>query len=107
MLAALASACARRARLPAGSLAAWVSTSAESAQAQAAAAATQTTGKPPLFKEFNIYRWNPDSPEDPKYTTYKVDINRSAPPAVPTHPGRPADAPADRISAWPPAAAAP
>jgi succinate dehydrogenase (ubiquinone) iron-sulfur subunit len=75
MLAALASS-ARRVKLPVGSLAAWVSTSAESAQAQAAAASTQTTGKPPLFKEFNVYRWNPDSPEDPKYTTYKVDINR-------------------------------
>jgi len=32
--------------------------------------------KPPLMKEFQIYRWNPDSPEKPKYTSYKVDINR-------------------------------
>lgn len=38
---------------------------------------------PPLlllsqFKEFQIYRWNPDSPEKPKYVSYKVDINRCA-----------------------------
>lgn len=69
---------ARRAglALPKGGLAAFVSTSAESSQAQAVASSTQTTGKPTLFKEFNVYRWNPDSPEEPKYTTYKVDINK-------------------------------
>jgi succinate dehydrogenase (ubiquinone) iron-sulfur subunit len=53
-----------------------VSTSAESSQAAQAVAASTQSGKPPLFKEFNVYRWNPDSPDEPKYTTYKVDINR-------------------------------
>lgn len=28
------------------------------------------------LQEFQIYRWNPDEPEKPKYVSYKVDINR-------------------------------
>lgn len=32
-------------------------------------------GKPVLEKEFLVYRWNPDSGEDPTYQSYKVDIN--------------------------------
>ncbi|KAG2435516.1 hypothetical protein HYH02_011810 [Chlamydomonas schloesseri] len=35
--------------------------------------------KPPLYKEFQIYRWNPDSDEKPKYTSYQVDINNCGP----------------------------
>jgi hypothetical protein len=37
------------------------------------AAATKT--KPVLEKEFMVYRWNPDSSENPRYQSYKVDIN--------------------------------
>uniref|UniRef100_A0A383V6A4 Succinate dehydrogenase [ubiquinone] iron-sulfur subunit, mitochondrial n=1 Tax=Tetradesmus obliquus TaxID=3088 RepID=A0A383V6A4_TETOB len=35
--------------------------------------------KPALFKEFQVYRWNPDAPEAPKYVSYKVDINACGP----------------------------
>lgn len=30
------------------------------------------------WKEFQIYRWSPDSEDKPKYVNYKVDINRCA-----------------------------
>lgn len=60
--------------LPKGALAALISTTSEVSQAQAAAA-TQSA-KPALVKQFEIYRWNPDSPDKPKYQSYKVDINR-------------------------------
>lgn len=33
---------------------------------------------PAQFKEFQIYRWSPESPEKPHYVSYKVDINRCA-----------------------------
>jgi len=34
------------------------------------------------WQEFQIYRWNPDDSEKPKYVTYKVDINRWGKPAT-------------------------
>jgi hypothetical protein len=76
MLQASLSSFARAAQaLPKGILASLISTSSEALQpvAQAATAASQ---KPVLLKEFQIYRWNPDEPEKPKYASYKVDINR-------------------------------
>eukprot|EP00877_Chromochloris_zofingiensis_P009897 jgi/Chrzof1/5160/Cz15g13230.t1_SDH2[v5.2] len=63
--------------LPKGALAALISTTSEVSQAQAAAA-TQSA-KPALVKQFEIYRWNPDSPDKPKYQSYKVDINSCGP----------------------------
>ncbi|KAJ3029548.1 UNVERIFIED_CONTAM: succinate dehydrogenase complex, subunit B [Siphonaria sp. JEL0065] len=46
------------------------------AQATAAPAAT----KAPLVKTFEIYRWNPDTPDvAPKLQTYKVDLNQCGP----------------------------
>ncbi|KAG2500245.1 hypothetical protein HYH03_001823 [Edaphochlamys debaryana] len=35
--------------------------------------------KPPLTKEFMIYRWNPDGTEKPRYQTYQVDLNNCGP----------------------------
>ncbi|CAG7848949.1 Succinate dehydrogenase [ubiquinone] iron-sulfur subunit, mitochondrial; AltName: Full=Iron-sulfur subunit of complex II; Short=Ip; Flags: Precursor [Serendipita indica DSM 11827] len=36
--------------------------------------------KPPLIKEFKIYRWNPDEPEKkPSLQSYKVDLNQCGP----------------------------
>ncbi|KAI8465973.1 MAG: iron-sulfur subunit of mitochondrial succinate dehydrogenase [Monoraphidium minutum] len=53
-----------------------IKTSAE-ASAQPAVAPSV---KPPLMKEFQIYRWDPDMPDaKPKYTSYKVDINACGP----------------------------
>jgi len=41
--------------------------------------ATATT-KPVLMKEFKIYRWNPDKPEEkPKLQSYKIDLNQTGP----------------------------
>lgn len=63
-------------------LAAFVSTSSEAAQAAAQAskkAAAGGSAKAPLYKEFQIYRWNPDSQEPPKYASYQVDINNCGP----------------------------
>ncbi|PVF92567.1 succinate dehydrogenase and fumarate r [Serendipita vermifera] len=38
------------------------------------------TGKPPLMKEFKIYRWNPDEPEKkPTMQSYQVDLNQCGP----------------------------
>lgn len=55
---------------------AFVSTSQSDSAAQAAPAATPGT-KPPLMKDFQVYRWDPDTPDaKPKYVSYKVDINR-------------------------------
>jgi succinate dehydrogenase/fumarate reductase-like Fe-S protein len=31
------------------------------------------------LQEFQIYRWSPDAPEQPKYVSYKVDINACGP----------------------------
>jgi hypothetical protein len=31
------------------------------------------------LQEFQVYRWNPDAPEQPKYVSYKVDINACGP----------------------------
>eukprot|EP00798_Chlamydomonas_sp_ICE-L_P008359 gene8359-3439_t len=57
-----------------------VSSSSESLQASAtAAAAAVPAAKPPLFKEFQIYRWNPESEDKPKYASYQVDINSCGP----------------------------
>lgn len=56
-----------------------VSTSQADAAAQAAPAATPGT-KPPLMKEFQVYRWDPDTPDaKPKYVSYIVDINSCGP----------------------------
>jgi succinate dehydrogenase (ubiquinone) iron-sulfur subunit len=32
-----------------------------------------------ILQEFQVYRWNPDAPEQPKYVSYKVDINACGP----------------------------
>lgn len=63
-----------QAAVPKGLLARFVTTSASEQQAQAQAAVP--AAKPPMYKDFLIYRWNPDTPEQPKYVNYKVDINR-------------------------------
>ncbi len=69
-----------------GILSAFVSTTTESlnaaATASSASAATSSKpvlGKAPLYKEFQIYRWNPDSDEKPKYVSYQIDINNCGP----------------------------
>jgi succinate dehydrogenase (ubiquinone) iron-sulfur subunit len=31
------------------------------------------------LQEFQVYRWSPDAPEQPKYVSYKVDINACGP----------------------------
>jgi succinate dehydrogenase (ubiquinone) iron-sulfur subunit len=62
--------------LPAWAAAFTTSSTALADQAHGAGAVKAMASKPPLMKEFQIYRWNPDSPEKPKYTSYKVDINR-------------------------------
>ncbi|WVQ78951.1 succinate dehydrogenase [ubiquinone] iron-sulfur subunit, mitochondrial [Cryptococcus sp. DSM 104549] len=42
--------------------------------------ATPVEGKPPQIKEFKIYRWNPDTPnEKPKLQSYKVDLSQCGP----------------------------
>lgn len=65
-------------QLPTGMLGAMISTSSEGIAAQAAGAASAQAAprKAPLMKEFQIYRWNPDSSDKPSYMSYKVDINR-------------------------------
>lgn len=50
-----------------------------SAVEQPVAKAAESTAKPSLLKEFQIYRWNPDSPDKPQYVSYKVDINSCGP----------------------------
>ncbi|GLC41096.1 hypothetical protein PLESTB_000943300 [Pleodorina starrii] len=69
-----------------GILSALISTTSESLNSAAAAsagsqaaAAKAPLSKPPLYKEFQIYRWNPDSDEKPKYVSYQVDINNCGP----------------------------
>lgn len=38
------------------------------------------TQKPVVMKEFKIYRWNPDQPEEkPKLQSYKIDLNQTGP----------------------------
>lgn len=42
--------------------------------------ATATTEKAPRLKKFQVYRWNPDTPEvQPKMQTYEVDLNKCGP----------------------------
>ncbi|KAF8057921.1 sdhb [Scenedesmus sp. PABB004] len=78
LLRALPGALRAAAALPRGlGAAACVHTSGEAQQPVAQPAAAGA--KPALFKEFQIYRWNPDSPEKPHYVTYKVDINSCGP----------------------------
>ncbi|KAJ3115413.1 succinate dehydrogenase complex, subunit B [Physocladia obscura] len=53
-------------------------TSAASKLAQATDAPASV--KAPLLKTFEIYRWNPDTPDiAPKLQTYKVDLNSCGP----------------------------
>jgi succinate dehydrogenase (ubiquinone) iron-sulfur subunit len=52
-----------------------VTTSAQPNEPQAAASVA-TGAKPSLYKDFQVYRWTPDSTDKPSYATYKVDINR-------------------------------
>jgi succinate dehydrogenase (ubiquinone) iron-sulfur subunit len=49
-----------------------------SSSADAAAQAAPVAGtKPVLMKEFQVYRWDPDTADaKPKYVSYKIDINR-------------------------------
>mmetsp|Transcript_33412 Transcript_33412/g.60370 ORF Transcript_33412/g.60370 Transcript_33412/m.60370 type:complete len:279 (-) Transcript_33412:163-999(-) len=58
-----------------GALSAFISTSSEAL----AAPSKPAVAKAPLYKEFQIYRWNPDSDEKPKYASYQVDINNCGP----------------------------
>ena len=37
-----------------------------------------TAQKPPLLKEFQLYRFNPEQDEKPFFKTYRVDINKCA-----------------------------
>ena len=68
---------AGRQLLPRGFFGALISTSSEALEPVAsAAAAASPTSKPTLLKEFQVYRWSPDSPEKPKYVSYKIDINK-------------------------------
>jgi len=62
-----------------GSMAHLISTSSEALATPTKKVAAGTSGKPPLYKEFQIYRWNPDSQEPPKYVSYQVDINNCGP----------------------------
>lgn len=67
---------------PRATLVSLISTSTEALQAQAvvAKAATTPSGKPPLMKEFQVYRWNPDNEDQkPVYKSYQVDINNCGP----------------------------
>jgi len=64
--------------LPKGMLAALISTSSEALQ-PVAQAAPGGSSKPVLLKEFQVYRWNPDEPEKPKYVSYKIDLNSCGP----------------------------
>uniref|UniRef100_A0A7R9Z768 Succinate dehydrogenase [ubiquinone] iron-sulfur subunit, mitochondrial n=1 Tax=Chlamydomonas euryale TaxID=1486919 RepID=A0A7R9Z768_9CHLO len=50
-----------------------------SSEADAAAAKAAPAAKAPMYKEFQIYRWNPDSDDKPKYASYQVDINNCGP----------------------------
>ncbi|PNW81877.1 hypothetical protein CHLRE_06g264200v5 [Chlamydomonas reinhardtii] len=74
-----------QAALQPGFLSAFISTTSESLNAAATATASKPApsrpplAKPPLYKEFQIYRWNPDSDEKPKYASYQVDINNCGP----------------------------
>lgn len=38
--------------------------------------AQTTAPKPPLLKEFQLYRFDPEKDEKPYYKTYRVDINK-------------------------------
>ena len=53
----------------AGTSPSWLSASASTATA---------TSKPPLLKEFQLYRFDPEKDEKPYYKTYRVDINKCA-----------------------------
>ena len=67
----------RQLLLPRGLLGALISTSSEALEPVASAAAAKApAAKPTLLKEFQVYRWSPDSSEKPKYVSYKVDINK-------------------------------
>lgn len=55
-----------------------ITTSTNASEPVAAPSAAAGT-KPPLMKEFEIYRWNPDSNEKPTYAKYSVDINSCGP----------------------------
>ena len=49
------------------------------AAASAPAAVKAAVSKPTNFQDVQIYRWNPESGEKPKYETYKVDTNACGP----------------------------
>ncbi|KAL6762578.1 iron-sulfur subunit of mitochondrial succinate dehydrogenase [Haematococcus lacustris] len=63
----------------AGALSSCISTTTDALAPSAVKVAAGTTGKTPLFKEFQVYRWNPDSQDPPKYASYQVDINQCGP----------------------------
>lgn len=44
-----------------------------------AEASTASSGKSPLNKEFQVYRWDPDNAGKPNYQSYDVDINSCGP----------------------------
>ena len=49
------------------------------AMAAAAAPAATAAAKPQNLQEFQIYRWDPETGDKPKYQTYKVDTNACGP----------------------------
>ena len=55
-----------------------ISSSSEALQA-AKPASGPAASKAPLYKEFQLYRWNPDTDDKPKYVSYQVDINNCGP----------------------------
>jgi hypothetical protein len=43
--------------------------------AAAAAGSASTSSKPIVEKEFLVYRWDPEREGQPKYQSYKIDLN--------------------------------
>ena len=62
-----------------GMLSALISTTSEALSAAPAAASTSKPAKAPLYKEFQLYRWSPETDDKPKYVSYQVDINNCGP----------------------------
>lgn len=47
--------------------------------ASSSSTSPSTASKPPLEREFMIYRWDPENEDKPTYQTYKVDLNACGP----------------------------
>lgn len=73
-----AQAAARRAATAEPTLMSGLSRLAAATATSTTAKATIPAGKPPAYKEFQLYRYNPEQDEKPYYKAYKVDINKCA-----------------------------